>query len=161
MGEVDRHLGSGLTRRRILGGGALFVLGWATALAVGHRPLAAGSRSTLGAALEALLPEGAPVDAICSDVEAFLAAGDPVVLGELTVALRVLEHGAGPGFGSFSRFSRMSRAARSELLEDWRSSSLATKRRIADALRRIALFSYYTRAETWPALGYDGPWVGR
>ena len=161
MGEADRQLRSGLTRRTVLGGGALFVLAWVTALAVGHRPLDAGSRSTLASALEALLPEGAPVDAICADIESFLAAGDPVVAGELTVALRVLEHGSGLGVGSFARFSRRSRAARAELLERWRASPLATKRRISDALRRVALFSYYTRPETWPALGYDGPWVAR
>jgi hypothetical protein len=141
-----------LTRRQLLGGGALLAGGFALAVAWGHRPLTGSG--TLEAALDALLPEGAPVAAVAEDIDRFLAAGDPVVAGQLALALRVLEHGCG-----LVRFSRLDRAARVAVLEGWRSSALGTRRQIADALRRVALFSWYARPETWAAIGYDGPWV--
>ena|SRR5687768_1523917 len=156
-------MNSPLTRRQLLGGGALLVGGFALAVAWGHRPLGRGggspflgssARGTLEAALDALLPDGAPVQAVAEDVDRFLAAGDPVVGGQLGLALAVLEHGCG-----LRRFSRLDRAARTAVLEGWRVSSFGPRRQIADALRRVAMFSWYSRPETWAAIGYDGPWV--
>lgn len=159
-----------LSRRQLLGGGLWLVGGWVLARAWGHRPLAGApdgaflgpsARATLQAALEALLPDGADAAAVAADVDAFLAAGDPVLGGQLRLALGALEHLAGVGPLTTVRFSRMPLGRRREVLEAWRVSGLGPKRRIADALRRVALFSWYTRPETWPGLGYDGPWVGR
>lgn len=154
-------------RRLLLGGGALFAGGWLLAQAWGHRPMGAlpspflgsSARRTLERALEVLLPDDAPVAEIALDVDRFLADGDPVVAHQLRLALGVLEHTAGlPGFARFSRLDRGSRAA---VLEAWRRSALGPRRQIADALRRVALFSWYARPESWAAIGYDGPWVGR
>jgi hypothetical protein len=158
--------GNPLTRRTLLGGGLLVGLGWATGQLWGHRPMAAidspflgsAGRRTLEGALEALLPEGAAVETVAADVDRFLAAGDPVIGGQLVLALGALEHLGGAGF---RRFSRLSRDERTAVLEGWRTSALGPKRRIADALRRVALFSWYARPETWDRIGYDGPWVGR
>lgn len=160
---------TGPSRRWFLGGGALLVGGTIVAHAVGHRPMAerasaflgSSGRTTLEAVLEALLPEGAAVGEVAEGVEGFLAQGDPVQGGQLVLALAVLEHTGGVSLLSFSRFSRRTVEERRRILEGWRSSSLGTRRQIADALRRVALFSWYTREQTWPSLGYDGPWVGR
>ena len=160
-----------LTRRTLLGGGAALGLGWAVGHAWGHRPLASAApsspflgssaRATLEAALEALLPASAPIAALAADVDAFVAGGDPVVGGQLVVALRVLEHAGGAGLLRFSRFSRIGVAERARVLQDWRRSRFATKRRIADAVRRIALFSWYAHPDSWEGIGYDGPLVAR
>jgi hypothetical protein len=167
---VDGHVKSlPLTRRSLLGGGLFLAASYAAGHAWGHRSLrgpdgaflAASPLATLSAALEALLPEGAPVDAMARDVDGFLAAGDPVLAGQLSVALRVLEHAGGAGILGFRRFSRLDPAARRGVLDRWIVSRIGPKRQIADAVRRVALFSYYARPETWPALGYDGPLVGR
>lgn len=137
--------------------------GYALAHGWGHRPLGSGpaARRTLAAVLGCQLPDGAPVDALADDVEAFLAAGDPVVAGQVRVALAALEHLGGAGPLSFGRFSRRTRAEQAAIIEAWRRSRLGPKRQIADAMRRIALFTWYAQPSTWAAIGYDGPWVGR
>lgn len=155
------------SRRQLLGGGLLLAGGWVVAQAIGHRPLGsvpspflgAGGRRTLEAALQAFLPDGAPVSEVAEGVDAFLAQGDPVLGGQLVVALGVLEHLGGAGPLSFARFSRRPLGDRRAILEAWRRSGFGPKRQIADALRRLALFSWYARPETWGAIGYDGPWV--
>ena len=155
-----------LTRRHLIGGGVLLASGWAVALAVGHRPLPGpdpdspylgpGPRRTLEAALAPLLPPAADVVEVAAGVDAHLARTDPVLAGQLAVALRVLEHGSG-----LVRFSRTDLESRRRILEAWRRSPWSVRRQIADAIRRLALFSWYSRPETWAAIGYDGPWVGR
>ncbi len=150
----------------MLGGGLLLAGGWLFAQALGHRPVGAepSARRTLEAALEALLPEGTPradVLAVADGIDTFLAGSDPILGGQLRLALGVLEHAGGAGPLSFARFSRLPVERRREVLEGWRTSALGPKRQIADAVRRVALFAWYTRSETWAALGYDGPWVGR
>ncbi|MCA9494684.1 MAG: hypothetical protein KC621_32370 [Myxococcales bacterium] len=158
---------NGPSRRWFLGGGLLLVGGTLVAHAVGHRPmeerasafLGSAGRTTLEAVLEALLPDGAPVSEVADGIEGFLAQGDPIQGGQLGLALTVLEHTGGASPWSISRFSRRSVDERRRILEAWRSSSLGTRRQIADAMRRVALFSWYTREQTWAAIGYDGPWV--
>jgi hypothetical protein len=161
--------GHPLGRRTLLGGGLLLGLGWAVGQLWGHRPmepadspfLGASARTTLVAVLSALLPEDAPHAEVADEIDRFLAAGDPVVGGQLVLALGALEHLGGSGPLAFSRFSRRSRTERTEVLEGWRLSAFGPKRRIGDALRRVALFGWYARPSTWEAIGYDGPWVGR
>jgi hypothetical protein len=151
----------------VLTGGGALAAGWVVGQVVGHWPLrpvgspflGSAARTTLAAALEALLPDGAPVEPIASDVDRFLAGSDPVLGGQLVLALTVLEHTAGVGLLSFRRFSRLDRQARVAVLEGWRTSSVGLRRQIADAVRRLALFSWYTRPESWARIGYDGPWV--
>lgn len=158
-----------LTRRQLLGGGLLLAGGWALGHVVGHWPLApaaspflgASAHQTLRAVFEALLPEGVDAAVLADGVDGFLAAGDPVVGGQLRLALHVLEHTGGAGPLAFRRFSRQPRARRVEVLEAWRVSGSATKRQIAVALRKVVVFTWYSSPASWGAIGYDGPLVGR
>lgn len=157
---------SALSRRQLLGGGALLAAGWVTAQVVGRWPppqdspfLGAGARRALGAAFDALLPDPARAEALADGVDRYLAGSDPLVAGQLRVALLVLEHGGGLGLLSFRAFSERSREEREQLLTSWERSRLGPKRQIAAALRKVAMFSYYSLPEVWPELGYDGPWV--
>ncbi|MCP4809420.1 MAG: hypothetical protein GY913_18575 [Proteobacteria bacterium] len=149
------------TRRNLLlGTGALAVVA-GVIVAVGHRPmpsadspfLGSSARQTLEAALDALVPIEGKSAALAAGVDAFLAGDDPLLGAELRLALTALEH------GGLRRFSRLDLAGRTERLAAWESSSINTKRQIFQALRRVAMFSWYTSSESWEAIGYDGPWV--
>jgi len=158
-----------LNRRQLLGGGFLLAGGWALGQVVGHWPLGpaaspflgASAHTTLLSVFEALLPEGTDAGPLTDGVDAFLANGDPVVGGQLRLALHVLEHLGGAGPLAFRRFSRQPRARRVEILEAWRLSGSATKRQIAVALRKVVLFTWYSSPASWASIGYDGPLVGR
>lgn len=158
-----------LTRRQLLGGGVLLVGAYLGAFAWGHRPveqrsspfLGSAALVTLTAVFEALLPEEVECAELVAGVDAFLAEGDPILGGQLRLALGALEHLGGAGPLSFVGFSRLPRARRIEVLKAWHGSSWGTKRQIADAVRRVALFTYYTQPISWSAIGYDGPLVQR
>lgn len=164
---MERMTGLPLTRRQLMGGGLLLAGGFVLGHAIGHRPLApvdsflGSARHTLAAAFEALLPSPERAEALAADVDAFLGAGDPVLSGQLRLALHVLEHLGGTGLFRFERFSRLSVERRAEVLEDWRSSRVGPKRQIGDAVRRVVLFTWYSHPDSWAAIGYDGPWVGK
>ncbi len=59
------------------------------------------------------------------------------------------------------RFSRLDVAARRRCLERWGDSRLRFRRQGYFALKSLGMLAYYTRPETWPAIGYDGPYLGR
>ena len=150
-----------LSRRQLLlGTGAVGVLG-AVALAVGHVPLGpldspflgSSPRRTLQAVLEVLLPVPAEAERIAANVDAFLVTDDPALGAELRMALGVVEH------WGLVRFSRRSLEARRATLEAMEQSALGLRRQIFQALRRLALFSYFADPVSWDAIGYDGPWV--
>ena len=79
-----------LTRRQLLGGGALLAAGWVTAQVLGRWPAPIGSpylgptaRRALEAAFDALLPDPTAAGEVASGVDAFLADSDPVLSGQL------------------------------------------------------------------------------
>lgn len=158
-----------LSRRHLLGGGILLGAGWATAQLIGHRGLASvespflgsSARQTLEAVFEALLPAGVDAVACTEDVDAFLAAGDPVMGQQLALGLNVLEHWSGFGLFTFTRFTRMSIDQRLDVLDEWAQSGYGLQRQIAAAVRKVVLFTWYAKPESWEAIGYDGPLVGR
>jgi len=151
-----------LTRRQLmLGCGAVGALG-AVALAVGHAPMAAldspflgtSPRRTLESVLEVLLPVPEDAARVAANVDAFLVTDDPALGAELRLALGVVEH------WGFVRFSRRDLGDRREVLRAMESSSLGLRRQIFQALRRLALFSWFADPASWETVGYDGPWVG-
>jgi len=80
--------------------------------------------------------------------------------------LRLLEWGPplldahrGPRF--WRRFTRLDLAARREHFERWSRSRLLPLRCGYVALKTLALLAYYAQPGAWPAMGYDGPWLGR
>jgi hypothetical protein len=154
-----------MTRRQLLGGGALLLAGYAGAMAFGRRPwwgespcLGATARRTLEAAFEALLDDDEAARTAADGVDRFLADGDPVAASGLWTALLLLEGTASWGTSGFSRLAREDRIG---ILASWENSSWAVRRQVFQALRRTAVFSHYANPATWEAIGYDGPWVGR
>jgi len=158
-----------LTRRQLMGGGALLAGGWIAAQLVGHRPLAdrsspflgSSARSTLHSAFEALLPDPTKASVCTEDVDAFLASGDPVMGQQLQLALHVLEHMGGMGFPFSQRFTRQSIDERRAVIHAWRTSRIQTKRQIGEAVRKVVLFTWFSRPESWADIGYSGPMVAQ
>jgi len=152
-----------------MGGGALLAGGWLAAQLMGHRPmpnrsspfLGSSARSTLHAAFEALLPNPAKASACTDDVDAFLATGDPVMGQQLQLALHVLEHMGGMEFPFSERFSRRTIDERRAVIHAWRTSRIQTKRQIGEAVRKVVLFTWFSRPESWAEIGYSGPMVAR
>ena len=61
------------------------------------------------------------------------------------------------GFGG--RFSRLSVARRERVFQRMLTGSVGPVAQAAKALQQMGALFYYGSEETWPALGYDGPWV--
>lgn len=59
--------------------------------------------------------------------------------------------------GRITPFTKLSPEAQDASLASWESSSLAFKRIVFAALRRLIGMVYYSFPETWPHIGYDGP----
>ncbi len=162
-------MGPALSRRRILGGGLLFLVAYGSAFAVGHFPLSrvvsqglgASRLITLQAAFEALLPTREDARVAAGGVDEFMARGDPVAREELRLALFLLEHGGGFSWFSFKRFSRLSVERREQILESWLQSRIPVLRQVSQGIRKAGYFTHFSRPETWMGIGYDGPWVGR
>lgn len=61
--------------------------------------------------------------------------------------------------GSFKSFDRMSDKEKDEYLRGWMISSLGFRRTAFQALKKLIMSMYYTRDESWNAIGYAGPLV--
>jgi hypothetical protein len=59
------------------------------------------------------------------------------------------------------RFSRLSLARRRRFLDRLARGPVRLLRSGVAALKSLVMLAYWTREATWPAIGYDGPWLGR
>ncbi len=83
----------------------------------------------------------------------------PKLREDLTAALRLVEWW--PLAAQGSRFTRLGAAAQDGVLEAMARSRLAARRTAFQGLKFVTVFFTYTQEPTWPAIGYDGPWVPR
>ena len=72
-----------------------------------------------------------------------------------------VEHGTRVFSLTLAPFSELSPAAREAYLLGWSRSRIALRRLGFRALKNLVMLAYYTHESTWPAIGYEGPWVGR
>ena len=94
-------------------------------------------------------------------IEAILSRLDAELVSALRIALRVVDWWPALLEGKFQRFSNLAPEAQARSLEGWRSSGIEARRAVFAALRNLALLAYWSRPETWPLIGYGGPWIGR
>jgi hypothetical protein len=94
-------------------------------------------------------------------VDGFLERIHPDDVTDLRRLLSLLEHVLPLRSGFASRFTRLDGAARDHVLAAMQTSSVAALRGAHDSLRSLCAMAYFHRPETWTALGYDGPLVGR
>ena len=105
---------------------------------------------------------GRTLNAEVADVATPFLARMPVADRRLlSAALRLIEYTGPAGTGRPSRFSSLGREARTGILRRWSASPLPVQRQAITALRTLAGFAVYGREDTWPEVGYDGPWLGR
>jgi len=163
-----------LTRRRLVGSGVggLLVLAFGAVLPTGcarYSPIARSLRFltrkefavVTQAAVRILgLPdeEGAEIGVFIDDLLSELPGTSQ---GQARLMLRVVEHGTHLFDLKGRRFTRLAPADQDTYLRGWMESSLGARRLIFRALKTLAALGYYARTESWDAIGYDGPWVGR
>jgi hypothetical protein len=163
-----------LTRRRLLGTGigGLLVLAFGAVLPSGCERYSATPRSlrfltrkefavVTQAAVRILgVPEeeGEEIGVFIDDLLADLPATSQ---GQARLMFRVVEHGTHLFDLKSRRFTRLAPADQNAYLRGWMESSLGARRLIFRALKTLAALGYYARPESWDAIGYDGPWLGR
>lgn len=132
----------------------------------GLRVLAPGEWQVLAAAADTVIPRGgafalgaADVD-LAARIDAFLAAQPEALAGGVRGALLLLEWGAPLLAGRAARFSALGAEERAAVFGAL-PGRFGLARRVYGGLRGLCLFSFYALPESWPAVGYDGPWVAR
>jgi len=111
------------------------------------------ARATLGLEDEA-------VD-VAAEVDRQVVALSTSLQRDIHWMLRIFEHGTHLFDLKGKRFTRLAREDQQHYLEGWMESSLGARRIIFRALKLLAALGYYGVPESWGAIGYDGPWLGR
>lgn len=161
---------------RSAGGAAVLALGggcfggeeerYRAALAPGEQPSVLGVReyAVLKAVAERIVPggEGRPGAAglgVAGRIDRELSFhGDPL-RSDLRDALRLVEWW--PLATRLRRFSALAAPDQDAELAAAATSRFAWRRSAFQGLKFLSVFFYYTREETWPGIGYQGPWVPR
>jgi len=183
MQDADAQLralfGRPLDRRRFLKGSAagIGLLGVGSLLPAGCRsypkpgvPLRffnSREYATLNAAAQRLVGGEGTIGAgsdridVAAHVDTLVAQWDAEAQSQLRTMLRVFEHGTYLFDLQRKRFTRLSSAQQDQYLDGWMNSTLGARRIVFRALKALAAGGFYHDARTWPAIGYDGPWLGR
>lgn len=163
-----------LTRRRLLqtGLGGALVLAFGAVLPSGctpysaiERPLRFLTRKEYAVVTQAAvrilgLPDDAR-DSLGGFIDGLLADLPPTSQGQARLMLRVVEHGTHLFDLKPRRFTRLTPSEQDAYLKGWMESTLGARRIIFRALKTLAALGYYAQTESFAAIGYDGPWLGR
>lgn len=173
--QAEEILGAGVSRRGFLKGtlGGAIALGAAGFLPSGcaRYPDAPAGLVVLNAKEYAILNAAARIYVgaagasegidVARFFDHFARNFQPWISDQIKQGLAVFEHG--PLLFSFSlkTFTEMDEEAQRAYVDGWRTSSLVFRRGLNAAIRNICLSGYYLQSSTWPAIGYEGPWLGR
>lgn len=115
----------------------------------------------LKAASERIIPQVSEIPGmdLAQKIDATLSGVSKSLAGEFKLLLLVFEYGA-PLLGlCLKTFTRMNPEEKDRYLAGWERSQLAFKRMGFQALKRSALGAFYGSEESWPGIGYRGPWL--
>ena len=124
--------------------------------------LDAWQHETLGDFLERLahdpdgdLPAASQTDALAATLE-FVGGLPAPRRRQISQVVAIFEAGSEllPGEFSRKRFTRLDAADQDAYIASWEESSVAQRRAIFTALKSVAAMGYWTRPDTWPAIGY-------
>ena len=106
---------------------------------------------------------GLPEDSVdvAAEVDRLVARMGRSIKRDIRWMLRIFEHGTHLFDLKGRRFTRLARADQEQYLRGWMESSMGARRMVFRALKLLAALGYYGRSDTWAAIGYDGPWLGR
>lgn len=140
--------------------------GYTALLPEGERPtqLAPREYAVLRAAADRIVPAasgqpGALALGVPARIDRELAFHGLPLRDDMTAALQLVEWW--PLIGRGSRFTRLDGAAQDAVLASLAASRLAACRTAFQGIKFVTVFFAYTQEPTWPAIGYDGPWVAR
>jgi len=123
--------------------------------------------AVMKAAADRLVGEGVAgeLDASAAQVagqfDGQLAFAPEEVRTQVKQMLQIFEHGTQIFFFSFKRFTELSPEDQDRYIATWMRSDLPFRKTIYSAMRRISFAIFYATPAVWPAIDYDGPWVGR
>jgi hypothetical protein len=98
---------------------------------------------------------------VAEQFDAMLVKMPKTVSDQVKQMLQLFEHGPQVFFFSFKRFTELSPEDQDLHIASWMESSLAFRKAVFCALKKIAMSIYYATPATWPSIDYDGPWLGR
>jgi hypothetical protein len=98
---------------------------------------------------------------VAAEVDRLVSHMTNAIRRDIRWMLRIFEHGTHIFDLKGLRFSSLSRKDQEQYLSGWMESSMGARRMVFRALKLLAALGYYGRADTWTAIGYDGPWLGR
>jgi hypothetical protein len=98
---------------------------------------------------------------VAAEVDHLVSRMGPRIKRDIRWILRIFEHGTHLFDLKGRRFTRLARTDQEQYLRGWMESSLGARRIVFRALKLLAALGYYGRSDTWTAIGYDGPWLGR
>lgn len=129
------------------------------------RVLTVNEYATLKAAIVRLTrsdrPDFPPAEAVGAPLfaERFLAGLAPRDRTDMKRLLALLEHVLPLWHGTTQPFWRASGEVQDAILREMETSRVTVLRAALGALKQCAALAYFRHARTWPAIGYDGPWV--
>lgn len=129
------------------------------------RVLDPGEWALLGVVADTLIPRGGAFELGARDVDlatridAFLAGESVAVLRGLSAALLLIEWGSPLASGRVARFSRLGADERAACIDALCRSRIDLLREVYAGLKQLCFFTFYAIDASWPAVGYDGPWV--
>jgi len=171
--ELSRRV---FLRRSLHAGGALALLpGLAVGCAPGDvaraptdlRVLDPGEWALLDVVADTLIPRGGAFELGARDVDlarridTFLVDESAGVLRGLSAALLLVEWGSPLVSGRVARFSRLGPDERAACIDALCHSRIGVLREVYAGLKQLCCFTFYAIDAVWPAVGYDGPWLGR
>jgi hypothetical protein len=95
------------------------------------------------------------------NVDALVAPLDADLRSQLRSALRVFEHGTYLFDLRRKRFTGLAPEQQEQYLAGWMNSTLGVRRTVFRVLKALVSAGFYQEPRSWPAVGYDGPWLGR
>lgn len=167
----------GFPRREFLKRSTMAAAAFAFADASGLREAVAGEadgaflstreRRVLAALARRMLPSGGAFEAgadeigVADKLDAFLVTADPAIAGNFRAGLWLLELGAPALEPGLSFFTSMAPERQDRFLASLPKSRFSTPRELFSGYKRACFFAFYDDPRSWPAIGYDGPWLGR
>jgi hypothetical protein len=117
------------------------------------------------AVVEALLPaDGDLPDGLSlgvhQRVDEEVWAAPPGIGDDLRSAISLIEH-LPPLYGFYGRFTRLSPEERLACFQQLLLAGPGPVVQSAVALKQLCSLFYWSHPQTWPAIGYDGPWVAK
>ena len=129
-----------------------------------HRLLSDSERQVLQAICERFLPGGGRAPAaseidVAGKIERLLPELGPHAISDFRHLLTLFEWSPLLFECKLVRFTTLPPELQDQVIRGWAVSRLGFRRSGFAAMKRLAMSVYYTQEESWPAIGFPGPWL--